>query len=308
MTDSVDLMPYCLCINNVWKVGRKERVRSYRRWIRDFVAKAMGTQGDLQIWWTPTLPIIYVCNQKSGCSTIKHSLKSAQEHEYHRSGRTNFTRLNTHLSDDCLRNSGLSSRSCQSRLLISCVRNPYTRALSGYLDMVEGRNAKQYPELQRHRVGCFEEHLSILAETRARTMNQHFRPQHMNLGVPDLTYDSIFFLENTPIMARVLGQVLPGFSLETRSPHSRDANLRLRHYTERAVELVRTIFAKDFTLFHYSQCLDEALVAPGAFLSNGRLCHTVDAHSADLPSRSSTPDKALKAAVRYRRLIDMRLI
>ena len=42
----------------------------------------MGVQGDLQIWWTPELPIIYVSNPKSGCSTIKNSLKQAQAAYY----------------------------------------------------------------------------------------------------------------------------------------------------------------------------------------------------------------------------------
>ena len=123
-------------------------MRTARRWLRNGVAKTLKVNGNLQLWWTPELPIIYVSNPKAGCSTIKNSLKQAQADDYVQSGRNGFRRLSEpHLSDDCLRNDGLRSHTCKERLLISCVRNPYTRALSGYLDMVRGNNAVQYPEL-----------------------------------------------------------------------------------------------------------------------------------------------------------------
>jgi hypothetical protein len=48
-----------------------------RRWMRNLVSDLFGVQGDMNILWTPHIPVIYVNNPKSGCSTIKHSLKEA---------------------------------------------------------------------------------------------------------------------------------------------------------------------------------------------------------------------------------------
>ena len=77
-------------------------MRHYRRWVRNAVGQLVGVQGDLQIWWAPEIPIVYLSNPKSGCSTIKHSLKAAQADVYHRSGRDFERTDDPHIGDDCL--------------------------------------------------------------------------------------------------------------------------------------------------------------------------------------------------------------
>ena len=66
-------------------------MRTARRWLRNGVAKTLKVNGNLQLWWTPELPIIYVSNPKAGCSTIKNSLKQAQADDYVRSGHNDLS-------------------------------------------------------------------------------------------------------------------------------------------------------------------------------------------------------------------------
>ena len=265
----------------------------------------MSVQGDLQIWWTPDLPIIYVSNPKSGCSTIKNSLKQAQADSYTQSGRSSFGRLSEpHLSDDCLRNSGRPTGPDSGRLVISSVRNPYTRALSGYLDMVEGVDTKQYPEIKHWNVETFEAHLATIAACDPQTLNTHFRPQHINLDVPRVRYDAIVFLENLAALPVLLGQAVRGLQLQTFAPHARGAGSKMdRHYTPNAVELVRQIYARDFEWFHYSRDISDAAAAPGAYIDLKGLVR--EQFGPALPSAGLT---SLLPAIRFKRLVKWRLL
>jgi len=286
-------------------------MRHYRHWVRNALGQLAGVQGDLQIWWTPEIPVIYVSNPKSGCSTIKDSLKAAQAEAYHRSN-FHFQRADdAHIGDDCLKNDGLSPRACRQRYVISCVRNPFTRALSGFLDKVNHPDAPLWREFGYRRFDDFETYLRALAKLEPRDTNSHFRAQHINLDCPRIVYDAIFFLENLPPLARYLSQICPDFKLKTRAPHARGANAKLRqHYTGQTIELVREIFARDFELFGYSDSLDETDAAPGKMIAAGELVPDGAEEAQDLPPpwRSAAPGTAFERALRYRRLIDMRLI
>ena len=277
-----------------------------RRWIRSRVAQALGVQGDLQMCWTAELPIIYISNAKAGCSTIKNSLKHAQADSYKRDGIQDFRReADPHVSDDCLRSRGLPIGSCRERYVISSVRNPYARALSGYLDMIEGRHLGQYPELRWKSSTSFEDHLQALSSRPPRMLNVHFRPQHLNIGAPHVPYDAIFFFENIAAMTAVLARPLGGFSLQTCAPHARRASSRLMsYYSQRAVELVQQIYALDFHVFNYSRDISEASSAPGAYLGL-RGVATDSAASLNEPVAGVS---ALLPTVRFQRLIEMRLL
>ena len=277
-----------------------------RRWIRRRVAQTLGLQGDLQICWAPQLPIIYISNAKSGCSTIKNSLKHAQANFYTNNNIRDFRReSDPHVSDDCLRSLGVPIGSCRARYVISSVRNPYARALSGYLDMVEGRHLGQYPELRSKSTARFEDHLQALASRPPRMLNVHFRPQHLNIGAPHIPYDAIFFLENIATMTAVLARPLGGFSLHTYAPHARSAGSRLMsYYSQRAVELVQQIYARDFQVFNYSTDISESSRSPGAYLG----LRGVVRRGADPLCEPEAGVSALIPIVRFQRLIEMRLI
>lgn len=269
----------------------------------------VGVQGDMQICWTPDLPVVYITNQKSGCSTIKQSLKKAQATAFERSGMA-FNPFDPHVADDCLRREGLTPAACRERYVISCVRNPFTRALSGYLDKVNRRGAMQFPELKGQKVDSFEDYLTILTRYAPAYMNPHFRPQHINLDHPRIKYDAIFFLENLGALSRYLVRIYPDFELATHAPHSRRAADKLhKHYTDKAVDLVRSFFAQDFALFGYSDDIETAGKAPGEMIVADALQIVEADPSEDLsPPHHATPGLGFEATLRYRRLVDMGLL
>ena len=277
-----------------------------RSWFRSLVAELIGVQGDVQVWWTPELPLIYVSNAKSGCSTIKNSLRNAQAHAFRQAGSTFNNKLNPHVGDDCLRNSGLSIRPHPARFLISSVRNPFSRALSAYLDMVDGRDVRQYPELKRWNVATFEDLLREAVVRRPRTLNVHFRPQYINLDIPNVHYDAILYLENLAALPVLLKEVMGNFQLTTFAPHARGATSKLGlHYTPHAIELVRQIYAKDFDYFGYSRDISDAQSAPGAYIGESGVVGFGNERALDAPAGGAA---ALAPILRFQRLVEWKLI
>jgi hypothetical protein len=237
-------------------------------------------------------------------------LKAAQADAYRRSGRDFERTDDPHIGDDCLRKDWLPPRACRERYVISCVRNPFTRALSGFLDKVTHPTTPVLREFGYRRIDDFETYLRVIAKLEARDMNGHFRAQHINLDYPRIAYDAIFYLENLAPLKRLLSQVCPGFELERNAPHARGANSKLsEYYTDEAIELVRENFARDFELFGYSNSLDDVAEAPGEMITADGLANR-KAALPELPSEPchASPGMAFERALRYRRLIDLRLI
>jgi len=282
-----------------------------RRRLRGMIADMMGVSGDQAISWTPELPIIYVSNPKAASTTIKHSLKLAQAAHYIQAGIAFERSELPQVPDECLKTRGLCRPARSHRFLISCVRNPFTRALSGYLERVATENPRNYPELRNRKVESFEQHLLALADFRPKRLNMHFRPQHINLDFPNIFYDAIFYLENLSAMTRFFAGITPEFKLETSAPHSQSAGSKLRvHYTDRAVKLVQEIFARDFSLFGYSNNLDDAGVIPGECIAGDRIVFDgseVSEMALRRPARTARC-RAFDATMRYHQLIQMKVI
>lgn len=276
-----------------------------KRRLRDLIAEAMGVTASNRMIWTPDVPIIYVDNPKAGSTTIKFTLKQAQAAEYARLG-TSFKREDEpHKADDCLKSRGLRKPECRNRLLFSCVRNPFTRVLSAYLDKVRTRDPGFFPELRKRPVGSFEQFLSAVADYRPGRLNYHFRPQHMNLDFPNISYSAIFYLENSAALSRFLSEVSPNATLEKKAPHSRSARTKLNeHYTPAAVKLVQDVYAQDFSLFGYSPELDDVGVIPGECIAGGRIVPVggVANGAAWAPTVDACP--GFDAALRFHRVVE----
>jgi hypothetical protein len=282
-------------------------VKPIKRSVRGVISDALGVSADNKLLWAPDLPIVYVDNPKCGSTTIKHSLKEAQAAEYFRAGIVFKKNEMPHKADDCLKNRGLAKFACSRRFLISCVRNPFTRALSSYLDKVATSGHSIYPELRNRNIENFEQHLLALADFRSKRLNCHFRPQHINLDFPSIEYDAIFYLESLSAMSEFFAEITPKITLKTSALHARSATSELRnHYTDRAVELVHEIYAQDFSLFGYSSSLNDVSVSPGECILGDRIVSDGDVLS-DLVSRGpirTAPCKAFEATMRYHRLVD----
>ncbi|MFA5898548.1 MAG: sulfotransferase family 2 domain-containing protein [Hyphomicrobium sp.] len=285
-------------------------MRHKQRRVRNYLLGFIGVQGNMQVWWTPEIPIIYIGNPKAGCSTIQQSLKRAQAAAYSRAGRNFDQNENPHTDDDCLRRKGLSPVRCRDRHLFSCVRNPFSRTLSAYLDKVVAGDHREYVELRGMRTVSFESFLRALADSEPTHLDVHFRPQHVNLNYSNINYDAVFFLENSAAIEGYLQQVVPDFALERFSPHARRAQEKLAaHYSPTTVELVRQIYARDFQDFGYSLDLDDALSAPGVMIAENSLLHIEAAQPLPpCPSRSMRDTRTLENTLRCRWLIEKGLI
>jgi Sulfotransferase family len=285
-------------------------MRNNRRRVRNFVGELIGVQGDLQIWWTPQLPIVYIANPKSGCTTVKHSLKLAEASRFERTGE-DYTRVDCpHTPDDCLRRDFLAPKACRERYVISCVRNPFSRALSGFLDKVTRPGTRLHPEMGHRHLDSFEEYLEALMQGNPRDTNPHFRAQHYNLDYPRIDYDAIFFLEDLSPLSEYIAHIAPEFSVERRSRHARGARDKLaKYYTDKSVDMVRELFARDFELFGYSDALEDAGAAPAAMIVDERLV-PAPASKQPVPAgpRHARPGTVFETTLRYRRLVDLRII
>lgn len=285
-------------------------MRRTRRNIRNCLGRLIGIQADMQVWWTPGLPIMYVSNAKAGCSSIKQSLKAVQARAYIRAGRTFDRKTDPHADDDCLRCTGLEPSRCRDRYLFSCVRNPFTRALSAYLDKVKSDDYLAYCQLRKLQSISFEGFLRSLADYGPTCLDGHFRPQHVNLNYPSVSYDAVFFLENPAAISGFLAQIVPEFEFEHYAPHARGAAGKLAaHYSPTTVQLVREIYARDFEAFGYSRNLHDALQAPGHMLVEHALLRA-GAMQPPPPSplRPSRQTRTLENTLRCRWLIERRLI
>ena len=141
---------------------------------------------------------------------------------------------------------------------------------------------------------------------RPEMMNSHFRPQHINLDVPNITYDATFFLENIAALPQVLRSQLGGFDLKTFAPHARGASAEMEsQYSARAVDLVQRVYGPDFELFGYSRDLADFGQGAGCLLGARHSCRRWRRCAALGPSGAAD---ALKPELRYRRLVEMKLI
>ena len=286
-------------------------MRHARKYFRMGIGSLFGIQPDMQIWWTPELPIIHVANPKAGCSSINQSLKSAQAYLYEKAGIGFQRDGSAHVADDCLREYGLAPSECRRRYLISSIRNPYSRALSGYLDKVEGQEHRVYGEFQRmKRVEDFTDFLRALKRYRPHRMDGHFRPQHYNLNYPKIAYDAVFYLENANAISAFVSKLIPHFELRSFSPQARNAVDKLAQYYDEATRrLVREIFAQDFERFGYSVHIEDALAAPGSMIAADRIVPHGNAmpQPRELPRQAEAPN-TLQPTIRFRRLVERRLI
>jgi hypothetical protein len=264
----------------------------------------------MDIWWTPDLPLIYVGNPKAGCSTIKQSLKAAQADLFARANRPFRREESPHSDDECLRRKGLAPADCRGRYLFTCVRNPFVRALSAYLDKVEGQDWSKFSELQSMRDVSFEAFLRAIDQYPPSRLDDHFRPQHINLNSANVAYDAVFFLENANAIGSYLAEIVPGFRLDRFSPHARGAAEKMgSYYSPSTIELVRQIYAKDFEAFGYSRDVENALRSPGAMIADGRLIPNRPQHAVPIdPRQARRNGKTLENTLRCQWLIERRLI
>lgn len=147
----------------------------------------------------------------------------------------------------------------------SFVRNPFTRALSCYLEKIAGEQwlrEKRLPDLgfDPEEEVSFVDFLRRVAEQPRRQMDIHWAPAHFLLGLGAVRYDFLGRFENFQAdlqrVIDVLGLEVPADLPRQRTAHVTGAGQRLReHYDGEAVELVRHIYRGDFDALGYGSDL-----------------------------------------------------
>ena len=210
------------------------------------------------------LPLNYVLSAKSGCSTIlTHMWRGLDQTR----GVTTFEgdphagwpwgRIWESTPDEI--------EAIARRTTFTVVRNPFARALSGYLSKVGERKDDDlfiWNDFSR-RFGLhpdarpsFDEYLELIEREPPEMMDVHWSPQYLSLLQPVARIDKVFYLEDQQPLAQFLQ---PYFSHELKRSGFgfRDARSRLeRFYTPQAIERVQRIYALDFETFGYDTALN----------------------------------------------------
>lgn len=155
------------------------------------------------------------------------------------------------------------------------VRNPYSRALSGYLDKVV-RGEAQFNTLRPnisvlrgcdpldidHKTVTFLEFCEALKIfKRPRQFDQHWRPQAAHICSSFINYDLFAKLESIDegmeIVSKKTG--VKHISKERGRDHATSANDKvMEFYSESTASIIRDIYKDDFELFGYSLDIDRA--------------------------------------------------
>jgi hypothetical protein len=213
---------------------------------------------------------------KAACSTIKFALQNAEVDK--NTPQDNRKRLYS-IDTEVIHNKNLSPLLSPeddlevfneavwgSYFRFTFVRNPYTRALSSYLDkigigetVVKALNKAHYRELLGlpvdRSVSFYEYLLAILysmPKTPCNTDHIHWMPQATLLSINAVSYNFIGRMENSVNDFKKLSAILGiDFSISIQ-PHATNAREHVdRYYTNKEEELVRHIYYDDFKLLAY---------------------------------------------------------
>lgn len=145
----------------------------------------------------------------------------------------------------------------------SFVRNPYSRALSCYLEKIAGEQWLR--DLRLPDLGfapdaevSFVDFLRRVRAQEPADMDIHWAPQHHLLSLAKVKYDFLGRFESfQPDLQRViehLGLDIPAETLARRTSHVTRAGERLDdYYEEESVGLVQQIYAGDFAALGYGR-------------------------------------------------------
>ncbi|MEM9498565.1 MAG: sulfotransferase family protein [Pseudomonadota bacterium] len=218
---------------------------------------------------------------KSGCSTIKRELWRQELadvpmppdfYERHRNPHVAFAhhllvkpfQLGPALFNDMVRDPGV--------VKWTLVRNPFSRALSGYLDKVV-RNEPQFLNIKRqiaqnrdtpldsvdHSTVTFEEFcLALCAFEKPMQFDPHWRPQYLHTCSDILPYTYTGRLEtlhrSEEEIARLLG--LQKMDFTKGRDHATGADGKIEeYYSDHSADLIRKVYNLDFEKFGYSRDL-----------------------------------------------------
>ena len=141
------------------------------------------------------------------------------------------------------------------------VRNPFTRALSCYLEKIAGEQWLRDMRLpllgfNPHEAVSFEQFLTRVADQSARDMDIHWAPQSALLGLGRVEYAFLgrfeSFQRDLRCVIEHLGMDVPDDMVSTVTTHTTNAQDKIsQYYDDTALRLVRQIYRDDFARLGY---------------------------------------------------------
>jgi hypothetical protein len=235
----------------------------------------IGSEGPDDRWnalrYSPFHRLLYVKNQKAGCTSIEYSLWRDYDNK---TGQRTF-RGRTHDGQSPIQGGAqaLLKEEIEMRRQIevfTAVRNPFARALSAYLHHVFDGNLQSRlfrrlglwrsqlireqffdaVRLDSKQSLSFTEFAERLADTPADRLTGHFRPQVSNVLWDELHFEFVGRLEEPEGMTEYLGRHQIAF--KTRALHAQNARRKLdQYYDTRSADLISRYYAADFAAFGY---------------------------------------------------------
>lgn len=141
------------------------------------------------------------------------------------------------------------------------VRNPYSRALSCYLEKIAGEQwlrDMRLPKLgfDANAEVTFAEFLRRVAQQDPAEMDIHWAPQHLLLSLGKVKYGFLgrfeSFHQDLTAVIDHLGMAVPVGLLQQRTQHTTNASTKLlSYYDDECAALVRQIYRLDFETLGY---------------------------------------------------------
>ncbi|MUJ28015.1 glycosyltransferase [Aliivibrio fischeri] len=203
-----------------------------------------------EIKYSKKYKIAYINNPKVACSTISRSLIGHNVKNLH--DKNNFSVIKDGTEE-----------------IFSVVRNPYDRALSGYLNKIGPERDDPYTWNKfKIRYNLNKEHLSfkeflycIYNDKDVDNIDPHFRPQNLNLDYKNIKPNFIGRIED---MSKV-EQYLLEFNVKfvVRNKNKTDAkNKKDKFYDKECISLVKKIYEDDFHLYGYDNLILNTEILP----------------------------------------------
>ena len=155
----------------------------------------------------------------------------------------------------------------KKNFIFTCVRNPYSRALSMYQEKILGPQQyffKPHLGFDVNDKVSFLDFLNAIKKKKINNVDRHFRPQRCLTMTPLVQYNHIVHFENFATEFRPVMDYLelPGEPNDyTWAEHATGASGKLSDlYTQECVDLVKEIYEKDFEYFGYDKTPGFSLV------------------------------------------------
>jgi len=210
----------------------------------------------------PSLDVTYVVNPKCACSTIQASLWLSSDAKIGTStyaGQPHDWVASPFYSD--AKTIRAKAKDISRADWFTVARNPYTRILSAYLDKISTFKRRDpliwrlYVErygVDRDAVPTFREFLDTISADDPESLDKHWRPQHLNVGIGCFSYDHVGRLEEMETTYAWLEERGIDQREEVR-PHQTGANETIDLLKKEEIEIIQQLYDRDFTEFGYSR-------------------------------------------------------